>query len=282
MSASAGGARGPPIGAASVIRSVSARESLLLARRVAEWVRREAPVRPRVGDPPAGVSAPIARHEVAVALRGADAYDRPMRRGGKALGLALVLATGGVARAQEEGAPSGDGAVGKYQGVAPGEGAPDGRKPPRHGRTPTVTWLGFQPQPGGGARVFVQLDREVAHPQEVVDGALVVSLVGARVAHSNSRRFLDTRFFDTAVERVAIEPVRRKARGARPSGGGLELIIRFKDPATARELTSSMSAGKDGFTYLTVNVPASSPAQSNTGPNKAGTAEPRADLDDGD
>jgi hypothetical protein len=175
-----------------------------------------------------------------------------MRRGGKALVLALVLAASGGAEAQEASVPSGDGSV-TYQGVAPGEGAAEARKP-RRGRTPMVTWLGFQPRPDGGARVFVQLDREMPHPQQIVEGALVVSLAGARVAHTNSRRFLDTRFFDTAVERVSIESARRRP-GASRRGKGLELVIRFKDPAAARELAASMTTGKDGYTYLMVDVP---------------------------
>ena len=185
--------------------------------------------------------------------------------------LALVLAASGAAGAEEEdedarsedSEPSEDGPPppdarrdGTYQGVAPGDGAPVGRKP-RPGRTPKVTWLGFQPQPDGGARVFVQLDREVAHPQQVVDGALVISLAGARVAHSNSRRALDTRFFDTAIDRVAIEPARRRP-GSRRAARGLELVIGFKKPAVARELDASMKASKDGFTYLMVEVPRAS------------------------
>ena len=105
--------------------------------------------------------------------------------------------------------------------------------------------------------MFVQLDREVPHPQEIVDGTLVISLAGARVAHMNSRRFLDTRFFDTAVERVSIEGARRRPGKSR-RGKGLELVIRFKDAASARELAASMSTGKDGYTYLMVEVPASS------------------------
>ncbi|HKE13921.1 MAG TPA: hypothetical protein VKB80_03575 [Kofleriaceae bacterium] len=198
-----------------------------------------------------------------------------MRRGGKALVLALALGLGssGAARAQEEdredreeeaSAPPA-GAPGTYQGVAPGQGAKEGHRPHR-GRTPTVTWLGFQPQPGGAARVFVQLDRELVHAQTIEDGAVVIALTGARVAHSNSRRFLDTRFFDTPVERISIEtghhrsPARssggrHKAKAPQRGGRGLELVIRFKHPAEARRLTASLSAAKDGYTYLMVDVP---------------------------
>jgi hypothetical protein len=177
-----------------------------------------------------------------------------------ALALAFVLATGGAARAQdedeeeespppdeespppqEEEAPPADRADGSYQGVAPGEGAPDGRRP-RRGRTPLVTWLGFQPQPGGGARVFVQLDREVPHAQQVQDGTLFISLEGAKVAHHNMRRFLDTRFFDSAVDRVAIEKPRRRPGSRRRHARGLELVIRFKNPAEAREAAAAMRA----------------------------------------
>lgn len=176
-----------------------------------------------------------------------------MRRGGKALLIALAVAASGDARAQdEEPPPPAQRAAGTYQGVAPGEGGPERRKP-RHGRTPTVTWLGFQPQPGGGARVFVQLDRAVPHEQAIHGGALVISLAGARAAHSNNRRFLDTRFFDTAVDRVSIE--RARPRPGKRRAAGLELVIRFKDPAAAREGEAAMQTGKDGYTYLTVDLP---------------------------
>ena len=194
-----------------------------------------------------------------------------MRRGGKALVIALVLATSGAARAQEEDqepeerAPPADAPAGKYQGVAPGHSS-EGRRP-RRGRTPTVTWLGFQPQPGGAARVFVQLDRELVHPQKIEGGAVVISLTGARVAHSNSRRFLDTRFFDTPVDRVSIESAgagagagARHRRGPHRSLRGLDLVIRFKHPAEARQLAASVTAAKDGYTYLMVEVPAAAEA----------------------
>lgn len=169
--------------------------------------------------------------------------------------LALVLAAGGELRAQEQeqeqAAPTAEKPAGTYQGVAPGEGV--AAHPPRRGRTPTVTWLGFQPQPGGAARVFVQLDRDVSHAQEVRGGELVISLAGARVARSNTERFLDTRFFDTPVERVSIERARRRPGGSK-RGRGLELVVRFKNPADAREAAVEMATRKDGYTYLTVDV----------------------------
>ncbi len=207
-----------------------------------------------------------------------------MRRGGKAFAVALVLMAGGSARAQEEneedaeaeadadddadadaGAKAGeaegqdarpaDQAATTYQGVAPGHGAPVGRRP-RHGRTPLVTWLGFQPLPGGAARIFVQIDREVPTAQQIQAGALVISLEGARAAHSNMRRFLDTRFFPTSVERVALEPARRRPGTRRRAPQGLELIVRFKGPAAPRrELAAAMAPAKDGFTYLIVDIP---------------------------
>jgi hypothetical protein len=181
-------------------------------------------------------------------------------RGGKALVLALLVAAGGESRAQpgaEEPAPPAPRAAGTYQGVAPAEGAARGaaeRHRPRAGGAPRVTWLGFQPTPGGGARVFVRLDRDVRHAERVQDGALVVSLGGARAARANTRRFLDTRFFDTPVERVALERARARP-GERGRGRGLELVIRFKSAAGARPIAAETSAGADGFTYLLVDVP---------------------------
>lgn len=142
--------------------------------------------------------------------------------------------------------------VGEYSGVEPGDGAPAGVKR-RRGRYPLITWIGFQPHEGRGARLFVQVDRELSFRQEVDGSALHVVLEGARVAHRNTRRHLDMRFFDTALARVDLKPPQRKP-GARRRVQGLELVIQFKEPADAREATATLSTGKDGMTYLMVEI----------------------------
>jgi hypothetical protein len=140
--------------------------------------------------------------------------------------------------------------VGDYSGVEPGQEAPPGHRP-RRGKYPLVTWIGFQPQEGGSSRVFIQLDRDISHQESVRGGALVIVLDKARYANTNARRHLDTRFFESAVERITTSPVRRR-KGSRASG--VEVAIRFKNPGDARDLTPSKSIGKDGMVYLMVEV----------------------------
>ena len=148
--------------------------------------------------------------------------------------------------------------VGAYSGVEPGQPAPPGHRP-RRGKYPLVTWVGFQPQDGGSSRVFIQLDRDVSHHESVRGGALVISIDNARYANSNARRFLDTRFFESAVERITTSPIRRR-KGSR--GSGIEVAVRFKNPADARSVEPTKSIGKDGMIYLMVELGPGGPAPS--------------------
>jgi hypothetical protein len=168
------------------------------------------------------------------------------------IGIVLAAATAWTVPAYAQGtvnvAPSATNPVGAYSGAKPGEGAPPGVKA-RRGKFPLVTWVGFQPQDGGGARVFVQLDRETTYQQEVSGGVLHVVIDNARHANRNARRQLDTRFFQTGIERISTEASRRR-KGAKRRSSGVELTIRFKNPADVHEASASMSGGKDGMSYL--------------------------------
>jgi hypothetical protein len=94
----------------------------------------------------------------------------------------------------------------------------------------------------------------------VKNGALVITLENARYANTNARRFLDTRFFETAVERITTQPV-RKRKGSR--GAGIEIAIRFKNAGDAREIEPAKNIGKDGMVYLLLEVgpPGATPAK---------------------
>ncbi len=178
-----------------------------------------------------------------------------MRRALAGIAAAGLLAIAAGPAAGQDEKPAGQidldgdasGQVGDYQGVAPGQEAPPGHRP-RRGKFPLVTWVGFQLQEGGGSRVFIQLDRDVSHHETLKNGVLVVTLEKARYANTNSRRFLDTRFFETPVERITTQPSRRGRKGSR--AGGIEIAIRFKNPAEARDLAPTKSIGKDGMVYI--------------------------------
>jgi len=142
---------------------------------------------------------------------------------------------------------------GVYGGVAPGKPVAKvyRKKRPvknRSKRKNRVTWVGFQPTDNGKSRVFVQLTSDVGYSQKVVGDTLVISLEGARFGSRNARRFLDTRFFDTALARVVAD---RPRIGKRRRGRGVEVRITFKNPADASEGSASMATDEvDGYTYL--------------------------------
>lgn len=136
---------------------------------------------------------------------------------------------------------------GAYSGLNPGESA--SRKPRRPGR---LTWVGFQPKDDGTSTLFLQLSSEIPFTQEIANGKLVIKLEGARYANANTRRRLDTRFFDGALQQVTSRAVsRRRARRDQPARtAGIELTISFKNPEEAREARAEMRQEADGFHYL--------------------------------
>jgi hypothetical protein len=142
--------------------------------------------------------------------------------------------------------------VGEYSGVPDAEaGAGSKVGHVRRGRYPQVLWLGFRARDEGGARLFVQLDRDVASSQAVVGGKLVISLPGARAASRNSLRWMDTRFFDSGVARIEA----RRAGRKRGQKAGIEIVVTFKDKVAPAEGSIASAQGKDGLTYLSLDFP---------------------------
>ena len=166
----------------------------------------------------------------ASAVAGAPAHPAQAQRSGR---------TAGSPRAQDP--------VGEYSGVAPGEAAPP-RGLRHRGRSPIITWIGFVPHAPGSARVFVQLTRQASFDQKVDKGSLVVTIDGARLLEHNTGRPLDTRFFDTPLARVVPK------RFHRHHHSGVELTLVFKTPADAAQAQAHMDTGKDGMTYLFLDV----------------------------
>lgn len=173
--------------------------------------------------------------------------------------MALALATAllgiglpGAAAAQSAAAPDGAAArkAADYKGVVPG-GEVDVRSPKRRPAN-RVTWVGFQPQSDGSARLFVQLTGEPSYSQALQDGVLVVKVEGVRLHTSSVGRRLDTRFFDTALAQVTTRRVhKRKARKDQPARtAGVELRVEFKNAGDAREAQAALRTEEDGYHYL--------------------------------
>ncbi len=110
---------------------------------------------------------------------------------------------------------------GKYQGIVPGsrDTLPEHRRFLKSRRA-YVTWVGFQPR--GNGRVFLRVNRPVAfNLVQTTATEYHLDLQGARLAHPNERRRLDTSHFDGVVKEV-------KARNIRH---GVRLTVSLKKPA---------------------------------------------------
>jgi hypothetical protein len=164
-----------------------------------------------------------------------------------------------------------------YQGVTPG-GTHD---PPRSEavfRTsqPLMTWPGFQMLPGGGSRVFIQVSSEPRFETRDEPGRFVILLEGTGVHLRNTRRPLETRYFNTPVKRVRVE--RR--------GKQVAVILELRAEAAPRVRTK---AGPDGrFHYVLVDFPAgqwiegAEPPSSGDRPKEPAAPSPRSGDQAGD
>ncbi|NOY90057.1 MAG: hypothetical protein GXP55_02525, partial [Deltaproteobacteria bacterium] len=155
--------------------------------------------------------------------------------------LALALP---VAHAQDA-APSGDGqtAPTRYEGVTPEAGSPPAERRVRRSRNRLLTWPGFESRPNGASRFFVQLSREVQFTTRASQGRFEVLLAGTRTHLRNTRRPLETRFFNTPVIRAKVE---RRGRH------NLALVFELRAAVTPRVYTQP---GPGGYTFLFVDFP---------------------------
>ena len=174
-------------------------------------------------------------------------------------------------------------ARGTYAGVrAGGDQTPAISAPAKPGTTPAViTWPGFQMQPDGSSRVFLQSTAPLATQAAMAnDRLLVVDLGDAGIAGPNNRRPLYTSYFNTPVTRVEIKRTKKRVT--------LELTLR----APVQPRISSEQA-KSGYYFVYIDFPpgtyvaAPAPAAQNAAPpppvtGSAGLDEPPAPsaLDD--
>jgi hypothetical protein len=96
-------------------------------------------------------------------------------------------------------------ARGSYAGVKPGgsELPPIAAKP---GSTPAaISWPGFQMQPDGSSRVFLQTTAPLDVHAVLMDGKVVMELGDAHVVGETNRFALYTQYFNTPVTRVEIQ-----------------------------------------------------------------------------
>jgi hypothetical protein len=109
---------------------------------------------------------------------------------------------------------------------------------PRRG-TPQLVWTGFQVT-DSGSRVFVQTTAEVELKVENAKGGVTVTLHNCRVHMRNNSRMLDTRYFASPVERIAVHQRRRD----------IQLDIALRAPAQS---TPRQEAGPGGTHFWVID-----------------------------
>lgn len=132
-----------------------------------------------------------------------------------------------------------------YVGVVPGRAAVPTHLLGRPGATPTVvTWPGFQPRADGASRFFLQLTSRAQYEARSESGRFVVTLRGVRIPDRQTRRLLDTRFFNTAVVTARLE-----RRGRRD----VAFVFELRADVTP---TVSLEVAPDGYTFVFIEFPA--------------------------
>ena len=128
--------------------------------------------------------------------------------------------------------------AGAYAGVKPG-----GNQQPvaqlKPGSPAVITWPGFQMQPDGSSRVFVQVTAPVDTSAAVVDGKVVVDFGNTPIATTTNRLPIYPKFFNTPV--TALELKRAKKSTV------LELTLR--SPIQPR-ISSETAASGYFFVYI--------------------------------
>lgn len=155
--------------------------------------------------------------------------------------IALIGTSPGLVEAQDVSTDE------TYEGVIPGT---DHRPPAerRIGRArgrgrravnDIVTWPGFQPSADGSSRFFVQTTGSVAATVSRSEGRVEIVFPNCGTHLSNSRRWLETQYFETPVLRARLE--RR--------GRDMVLVMHMRADVTPT-LTSGMGENGYFFTYV--------------------------------
>ncbi|MEM9191260.1 MAG: AMIN domain-containing protein [Myxococcota bacterium] len=161
-------------------------------------------------------------------------------------GLALAAVLGLGASSAEAQRRTTARAVGEYTGVTPGSG----HNPPRgyalsrarERGNRVLTWPGFQPRPDGASRFFVQMTAPVQPQVLREENRIVVVLPNTSVHLTNTRRSLETRFFNTPVNRARVE--RR--------GRNLAIVLELRSRVSPQ--VSSQTA-QNGYHFVFIEFP---------------------------
>jgi hypothetical protein len=182
--------------------------------------------------------------------------------------LRLVLASSLLFVPVTVGAQEPPRAASGYGGVSPGSGNP----PPAQGRlagprrarraaSVVLTWPGFQMQPDGSSRFFVQSSGPVETEIRESGERLEIVFRNATIHLRNSALWLETRHFETPVERARLE--RR----------GRDMVLVMHRRALVAPRVSTGAGADPTFQYVYVDFPAGQyrPAEPEEAPRAEGS-----------
>jgi hypothetical protein len=148
---------------------------------------------------------------------------------------------------------------GEYGGVQPGQPKkPEtGKKAKKPAPKGTLSWIGFEAK-DGGSQVFLQSAAPFELAQRMDGSTLVVTLTGVSRLGGNTWRYIDTRFFETSLAKIA---PKKKAKS-------IEIRITFKNPKDAEQGSVRTATEADGlyYAYLSFSGTGSPPAETTTAP----------------
>jgi len=105
--------------------------------------------------------------------------------------------------------------------------------------TQIIAWPGFQMEPSGGSRFFVETTGPVTTELHASTGRIEIVFHDTSIHLANSRRWLETQFFDTPVVRARLE--RRR--------GDMVLVMQLRAAVTPAVSTGADASGFV-FTYI--------------------------------
>lgn len=150
--------------------------------------------------------------------------------------------------------------TGAYAGVEPGEAQPPpayDRLARRGTRQAVLTWPGFTPLPDGGSRFFVQTTEPRITETHLEAGRIVIRFPDATTHLRNSRRWLETQFFDTPVRRARLE---RRGRT------DMALVLHLRPGVSVSPRVTTEAAPGGAFHYVYVDFAPGNYAPAETEP----------------
>ena len=109
-----------------------------------------------------------------------------------------------------------------------------------------LTWPGFSPLGDGGSRFFVQTTEPIMPEVRTEERRVVVVFPRTAIHLTNSRRWLETRFFNTPVLRARLERRRRD----------MALVMQLRGDFTVQPRVSTEAAPGGNFHYVYIDFPA--------------------------